>query len=239
MSAARLMSARPAAEIKVEEVAAVNIVKVEIRVTDLAVVAESDVENVRIATVVGEVTLNTGAIRDLITRAESQEAAVVEIDVEHKETLEDASLTEEQKAVLSDDVGTALREVYDVSVVINRSKQENFETQGELTIGLPYELGPGEAPEGVRVVHIASDGVTERMEEGRKHERSTAYFKTSHLSVYAVTYQVEEVSQDPPVQETEVEDPTDGVEVDASGDGGCSAGAAMTAILARQCPDCR
>jgi hypothetical protein len=210
-------TAEPTLEIKVEEATAVNIIKVEIPVEDLEAVAKSEVVNVKIATAVGEVTLNTGAIKDLITKAESQRATVVEIDVERKETLEDEFLTEEQKAVLSDDAGTALREVYDVSVVINSSKQENFETQGKVTIGLPYALKQGEIAEGVWVIHVKADGATERMEESRKYERNTAYFKTSHLSVYAIMYEVGQETK------TQVDD------INVSG--GCSSGAAMTAAL--------
>jgi Synergist-CTERM protein sorting domain-containing protein len=35
---------------------------------------------------------------------------------------------------------------------------------------------------------VAEDGSTEYMAEGRKYENGSAYFKTNHLSVYAVTY---------------------------------------------------
>ncbi|MDR3354548.1 MAG: hypothetical protein LBO21_05875, partial [Synergistaceae bacterium] len=228
---------KPTIEIKVDKVPTVateaaKVVKVEIQVSDLSAVAESEVEYVKIVTAIGEVTLDTAAMADLLaqTQTASPGAEVVEIDVERKETnaiVEDNTLTEEQKTVLTADADN-VREVYDVSVVVNNTKTENFETTGELTIGLPYTLKTGEVPDGVWAVHIAGDGNTEKMTNGRKYERNTAYFKTRHLSVYAVTYELEtdEVKDDQTKDLSEVE-----VAPSGSG-GGCDAGAAMITLLA-------
>jgi hypothetical protein len=49
--------------------------KVEIPASDLRAVAASDVENVRIVTAIGEVTLNIGAMRDLVTPTASSGAS--------------------------------------------------------------------------------------------------------------------------------------------------------------------
>ena len=214
----------PTVEIKVDEVPEVNTVKVEIPLSDLQVVADSAVENVKIASVVGEVTLNTGALKDLIREGLAQGATTVDVVVDHKVTPEeDDTLTEAQKAIIQED--EKVREVYDISIVINQTKLKNFETQdGKLTIGLPYELKTDEVGERVLSVYVADDGATEPMTEGRKYDRGLAIFKTSHLSVYAVTYESEAAA--PP--ETD-EAPA---EKGASGGGGCSAGMAGFALLA-------
>ena len=69
--------------------------------------------------------------------------------------------------------------------------KKNFETDGKLTVGLPYRLNEdeGEVPAGVWSVYVAENGSKQRMTEDRKYENGKAYFKTSHLSVYAVTYE--------------------------------------------------
>ncbi|MDR1366954.1 MAG: hypothetical protein LBJ13_03570, partial [Puniceicoccales bacterium] len=61
------------------EPAEVREVRVEIPVGDLRAVAASEVENVRIVSGAGEVTLNTEALKDLITNADERSAAAVEI----------------------------------------------------------------------------------------------------------------------------------------------------------------
>jgi hypothetical protein len=147
-----------------------------------AAAAESAVENVRIVTAIGEVTLDKEALKDLI--AEAGDADTVGIAIEHK-AASDADLTEAQKNALGDE---KVREVYDVSAVVDEGKLRDFETTGKLTIGLPYALRQGEAPGGVWAVYVAENGSAERMTDGRKHESGKAYFRTSHLSVYAVTY---------------------------------------------------
>jgi hypothetical protein len=64
--AAKAGGTEPTVEIKVDEVPGidqVNTVKEEIPISELQTVANSDVENVKIVTTVGEVTLNTDALR--------------------------------------------------------------------------------------------------------------------------------------------------------------------------------
>jgi hypothetical protein len=199
----------------------VNEVRVEIPVTDLKAVADSEVENVKIATVVGEVTLNTGALQDLITQAAAQGATAVEVSVEHKvETGEDETLTEAQKVVLEED--EKVREIYDVSVLINKARLENFQTQtGKVTISLPYELKAGEVGEKVLTVYIAENGSTEPMTEGRKYDRGMSIFKTSHLSVYAVTYEQEAAAPTP------APTPSSG----SGGGGGCNTGYGLIGLF--------
>jgi hypothetical protein len=227
-------------EINVEDVSDASVVKVELPVSDLGAIAESDVENVKIVTPVGEITLNTSAIKDLITEAASQGAAVVEIDVERKEAVaEDSSLNDAQKAALGDT--EKVREVYDVSVRINNVKKDYTATNGgKLTIGLPYQLKPGEIADGVWAVHVPDSGVTEKMRDGREYKNGKAFFQTSHLSIYAVTYDLEVEEEDVTPGDGNEQpidsNPADGVEVDvSSGSGGCNTGlpeAAMITILA-------
>jgi hypothetical protein len=166
-----------------ETASGVDVVKVDIFVTDLSEVAESEVENVRVATSIGQVTLNTAAINDLIANAGSG-AQTVELAIEHKAP-QDISLSTGQQAALSD---AKVREVYDISLYVNSTKL-NFNTDGKLTIGLPYTLASGETASGVWANYVSDNGAMQRMEEGRAYEGGLAIFKTSHLSVYALTYE--------------------------------------------------
>jgi hypothetical protein len=196
-------------------------VRVEIRVDNLKTVAESKVENVKIVSDVGEVALNTDAVKDLIARAEGQAAAAVEILVAKDDEARLEELTPEQQETLRGD--EKVREVYEVSLLINTAKVEDFETRsGKLTIGLPYELKVGEVGSGVWTIYVGEDGSIERMTEGRKYAGSLSIFETNHLSVYAVTYDAET-----PVP------PDDGQNDNVSDDsgGGCDTGAAFLAVL--------
>jgi hypothetical protein len=206
--------------------AEVREVRVKISVDDLKVVAESEAENVsvKIVSEAGEITLNADALRDLIAiaQADEQASATVEIVVAKNAEARPEELTPAQRETLNNDLysGSAL---YDVSAVINESKIGNFNTSGKLTIGLPYELKPGEIGERVASVYIAPDGTTERMTEGRSYSRGLAIFKTNHLSLYAVAYESETQTTEPPEEEEE--------EIPRAPGGGCDAGFGAARII--------
>jgi hypothetical protein len=179
-----------------------------------AAAAESAVENVRIVTAIGEVTLDKEALKSLI--AEAGDADTVGVAIERKGA-SDADLTEAQKTALGDG---KVREVYDVSAVIDEGKLRDFETTGKLTIGLPHALRQGETAGGVWAVYVAENGSAERMTDGRKYESGKAYFKTTHLSVYAVIYDAG----------TEADTETGTDFGGSSGGGGCDAGFGLFAL---------
>jgi hypothetical protein len=215
-------SREPALEIRIDtppadestaEPVEVKEVRVEIPIDDLRAVAESPVENVKIVSDVGEVTLNTDAIEDLIARTETEAENAPTVDlvvVKGEEKLEE-TLTEEQKEAVR---GEGIREVFDVSVYAGGKSIEDFETPtGKLTIGLPYKLKDGETGEGVGVLHVKKDGNTEPMIDGSYDEKKElAVFQTNHLSVYAVVYNKEAEKPEEPIE-------------DAKRGGGCDAGA--------------
>jgi hypothetical protein len=204
-------------EISVGDIAmqGVNAVIFQIPVSGLEKVAASAVETMSVVTAIGTVTLDGKAVDALIAEAGGAENAG--IAVERKDTLADGDLTEAQKAALAGDPN--VREVYDVSVVIGGDKRD-FVTEGELTIGLPYALREGESGAGVWVCHIADDGTADRMSNGRKYESGKAFFKTSHLSIYAVTYEA-----------TGADEAEEG-DAPYNGGGGCDAGTGAAALAA-------
>jgi hypothetical protein len=207
----------PIVEIKVDNAGA-SAVKVRVLISDLQAVAGSEAEEIDLeisVTDVGQVIVNKAAVKDLVTITNAGSAAAVEIAVERKEPLTDKDLTQSQKAVLNAD--EKVRAVYDISVLVN-SQKKSFETAGNLTIGLPYALEPGEDDGGVWAIHVKEDGSKELMRDGRRNENSTAYFKTNHLSVYAVTYDPEASSEADSAK--------------SSGGGGCDAGAGVFVLLA-------
>jgi hypothetical protein len=157
-------------------------VKAQIPVAGLGAVAGSDVvQNIMIASPVGDITLDADAIEDLIT--DTGNSASVEIIVERKG--EDyAGLTEAQKTALK---GRNARGVYDVRIAIGGNAIE-FSTGGALTIGLPCALRPGETGERVRVLYVGGDGSVETMNV-IEYREGKALFNTNHLSLYATAYE--------------------------------------------------
>jgi hypothetical protein len=193
------------------EPAEVRAIHVEIHVSDLITVRDSDVENVKIATPVGEVTLNTDALKDLITGVEDRDASTVEIVIAKDDENLLEELTTEQKETLHGD--EKIRAVFDVSLSVGGSKLPGFETSGKLTVGLSYVLADGEDADGVKVDYIREEGGAARMTDSRySDKKQLAIFETGHLSVYAVVYEPKaDNTQNPPSEE-------------GSSGGGCSAG---------------
>jgi hypothetical protein len=188
-------------------------VKVEIPVGDLKLVADNDT-SVKIASPVGEVTLDTGALDGLIAGVEERNASTAEIGIAKAEP---ANLTDAQRATLNSDA--RFRAVFDVSVRAGGEVIGAFQTPGgTLTIGLPYALGAGEAPGGVKVEHIKEEGGSDRMPGSRYNEAGQlAVFQTDHLSVFAVVYEKEAGSD----EEKET----------GSGGGGCDAGLGAAGMM--------
>ena len=194
--------------------------EVSISAGGLRSVADSgDVENIKIASAIGEVTLNTAAIKDILAEAgiyaDTVDLVITSKDEADKETLlESGELTEAQETALADE---SVRDVYDISLYAGEKKLFEGKSASEgskLTIGLPYKLRDGEKARGVGVSHIGEDGA-ERMPAAYNSDTELAVFTTSHLSLYGVTYT--------PVSEN-------------SG-GGCDAGfgALTLAVLALMC----
>ena len=188
----------------------VEAVKVDIFVSDLEAVAESGAY-VNIITEVGEVMLDADAIGALVEK--SAGAETVKLAVEHKGQ-GDSSLSTAQKAALNNEEKVNVCAVYDISLYAGDAVLD-FSTDGKLTIGLPYMLQTGENASGISVYHIRDSGKPELMNAKYDGTKGLAVFTTSHLSVYAVTYERSEGDDTP-----------------KSG-GGCDAGfGALTALLA-------
>ena len=230
----------------IEAGAQVKTVDVALPLSDLKEVAESAVDNIKIETAVGEVTLDTEAIKDLIAGA-AEGDTTVDVVVEHKtattaaDVEADETLTGDQKTTLTTLIkGETFREVYDIAVLFGGSKTpKEFTTTGYLTIGLPYTLKAGEVGGNVWPVYVKTDGKTEDMKESRTYDaaKSLSIFKTQHLSVYAVVYDPTKTAgeekpgeETPPVETPEDNPPTDDAPTGSSG-GGCEAEFAGLALL--------
>jgi uncharacterized repeat protein (TIGR02543 family) len=171
---------------KAEEAGDVKAAAVKIHAEDLKAVADSG-ENVsvRIESSAGEITLDSGAVKDLVAKA--ADAETVEVVIERKDdAAADGTLTEDQKKAVE---GDARAVVYDVTLFADDRPLGGFSTAaggGKLTIGLPYTLRPGEVAAGVQAVYLPADGDREPMDT--EYKKGLATFETTHLSVYAVTY---------------------------------------------------
>jgi hypothetical protein len=206
VTAATAAGSEPVIVVKAEAAAtaaasgtAVKKAEVKIPVAGLKEAAESaatEAMNVKIESAAGEITLNKAAVKDLV--AEAGNAETVEAVITHKDKdapgsqdTQEEPLTPAQQAAVNDE---KVREVYDISLYADGTKLDNFRASTEeskLTVGLPYRLKEGEAGAGVLVKYIGEDGYTEPMDDGREYDgiNGLAKFRTSHLSVYAVTYE--------------------------------------------------
>jgi hypothetical protein len=172
-------------------------VKVEETVKALAAAGDTEV-SIPVVLDDGVITLNSATAKKLEDAAKKAGGdlndgtlkLVIIPDVD-KDT-DDETLTPEQAdAIVSD---KEVRVVYDVSAYTGDKKLEIDDLTGEakLTVELRYTLDTkaGEKGSGVLVKYFRKNGETEKMTDGGKYDADDelAMFKTSHLSVYAVTY---------------------------------------------------
>jgi Synergist-CTERM protein sorting domain-containing protein len=179
--------------------------------------------NSAIGLALGEITLNTEAIRALILGAgDSAEPVKLVITKSETKLAADEILTAEQAKVLEENSKFDADDVFDISLLVGNKSVTNFGS-GKLTIALPYRSIPGAKPADFWAYHLSDTGVEAKMTEGRDYsETGKTIFKTSHLSVYAVAYEPEAPTPDPEPEPT----PSDG----GSG-GGCDAGFGVAAGL--------
>jgi hypothetical protein len=93
---------------------------------------------------------------------------------------EASSLTQEQKAVVQDNL------VYDIRVETDTG--ESIDLNGAITVYLPYELKTGQSADGVVVYYVDGSGNLVNMQAKYDPDTMMAYFTTTHLSVYIIDY---------------------------------------------------
>jgi uncharacterized repeat protein (TIGR02543 family) len=125
-----------------------------------------------------KIALSKGAI-------EFDAAALNSVSAAVKENLtiiidEAGTLTQEQKEVVKDNPVYDIRVETDTGTVIDLN--------GTLTIYLPYELKPGQSPDGVVVYYVDADGNLVNMQAKYDPVTKMAYFTTTHLSIYIIDY---------------------------------------------------
>jgi hypothetical protein len=168
--------------------------------------------------------LNTDALKDLIADAGSQ--GTVEVVIAKEDEARLAELTPAQQEIVRND--EKIREVFDVSVLVNKAKRD-FDTQtGTVTLGLPYTLKAGEKPANIGIIYVREDGITEPMSTTYNETKKLAVFKTSHLSIYAVTY----AESAAPPDDDDDDKPIDNDPLTPSGNsgGGCEAGMGVLSL---------
>ncbi|MDR1515288.1 MAG: putative Ig domain-containing protein [Synergistaceae bacterium] len=206
-------------------------VKVEETVKALAAVDDTEV-SIPVVLDDGVITLNSAVAKKLEEAAEkagedlNDETLKLVIIPDVEKDTDDETLTPEQADAITSD--KEVRVVYDVSAYAGDTKLEIDDLTGEakLTVELHYTLDTkaGEKPSGVLVKYFRENGETERMTDGRKYDTDDelAMFRTSHLSIYAVTYDPSLV-QDTETVDTENDDDQK-ENYGSNGGGGCGAG---------------
>jgi hypothetical protein len=71
--------------------------------------------------------------------------------------------------------------------IIDENGNQITEFDGNVEVSLPYELGPGENPNGIIVHHIGPDGVT-MLKKNCRYENGKAIFTTNHFSSFVIAY---------------------------------------------------
>ena len=94
------------------------------------------------------------------------------------------NLTQEQKDRLAD------VEIYDFGVTVNdqplSDKDNHF--AAPVTVTMPYELKPGEDPDGIVIWYVQDDGTIEEVAAVYDEDTQTVTFAVNHFSFYAVAY---------------------------------------------------
>ncbi|WP_027400490.1 YDG domain-containing protein [Anaerovorax odorimutans] len=97
------------------------------------------------------------------------------------ETVDNAKLSNTQKAVLGTQANTAV--VVDVNVYINGTNTSTFHN-GNLHVSVPYTLKPGENADSITVWFIKADGTIEP--KSGTYSNGKVEFTTDHLSQYLI-----------------------------------------------------
>jgi uncharacterized repeat protein (TIGR02543 family) len=206
----------------------------------LTILADDSTPDVDVPVVLddGEVTLNKAAAKKLAEAAaeagaEGEGGINIVITPSVDEGAGGEALTAAQKKAVESDGDVRAGYVYDVSFKAGDTTLEVGGLTGEekILVGLGYTLGEHEAPAGVLVKYFDENGSPEKMTEGRRYSGGRAWFKTGHLSVYAVTYDPSLVQGTQNDEETQL-----GYGQENGGPGGCGTGltgaAALLAALA-------
>jgi hypothetical protein len=183
----------------------------------------------------GEITLDTEAIRAVIAGAGENAAPVELVITKSTEKLDvEEKLDTEQKKVLEDKAFNP-DDVFDISLSVGNDTSITSFGGGKLTIALPYTPVSGAKPADFWAYNLPVGGGKDKMYyEGNtnRSEEGKTIFRTDHLSVYAVAYEPEATPQPQPEPEPEPEGGGSG--------GGCSTGFGaawgllfVTAYLAR------
>jgi hypothetical protein len=123
----------------------------------------------------GAITLEAGAVNSI---AEQAPAGSVSVGLK---SVAAASLNAEQREAVGD------APVYDISVTSGNQNISDF-GGAAVVVSIPYTLKAGQTSEGVVVLHLGGDGDTEKLPTTYDPASKRATFTTTHLSLYAVTY---------------------------------------------------
>ncbi|MDR1321428.1 MAG: cell wall-binding repeat-containing protein [Gracilibacteraceae bacterium] len=156
------------------EYVAVKKVEAQLRTDLIQSVADSAAQSLTVASPVGEITLNMGAMESLLQEAAVSDSIVFsvgEADVEQEQ------LSPAQQSIMNN--GAA---VFDISIAIGGAKTDIRLSSGKFTIKLPYVLlDSGKRPQ---VRYFAPDGTAAPLETA--YQSGSVIFETDHLSLYAI-----------------------------------------------------
>jgi len=123
---------------------------------------------------IASITLDSGAIEEIVKAANGQEVKVV------IEIIENPSLSDESKANVGD------RKVYSTALYIGEEAVEILEN-GQFTILLPYEIGEGERPESLHVYSLDKAGNLFVIDDFSYDENKKGFvFTSDSLGMFAI-----------------------------------------------------
>ncbi len=147
-----------------------------------------------------EITLSNGVSASFDTK---QIVDIVESDFVFSAQLAgEDDLTDAQKNAVGN------RPAYDITVYSGDNHISDM--GGDITVHVPYELNPGEKPEGIVVWYVDQNGNKEKCETSYDNTNKRVNWTTNHLSLYMIGYEEPMQENTAPADPLQTGDPVEG-----------------------------
>ena len=166
----------------IEDVSSVTIGKENLQEILDKIVADDSISEAVVKLPEGSVSIGKDVLSSILETTEESSITIKVSDAKDE-------LNEKQKEAIGD------RPVYDITMLKGNEKITSFNGK-TITVSLPYELKENELPDNIVVYYVKDDGNTEKM--NCVYKDGNVSFETSHLSYFAISYEVPEPMPEEP-----------------------------------------